>query len=162
MNCILGHKIRKKAYFTICECVQYITENITNFRHEVMAKNHITFCLNTFPQYWNPLRDKNKIFSTILLKKLLKNSSCNNTDVILEKHCHISQFYLGFFYSPETVNSQDWWWQFNVPAHKIRTEATQTTHWSFFVCKERYIEHRAGKAIRLACWRKMTQPGEFC
>ncbi len=25
-----------------------------------------------------------------------------------------------------------------------------------------YIEHRAGKAARLASWRKMTQPGEFC
>jgi hypothetical protein len=25
-----------------------------------------------------------------------------------------------------------------------------------------YIEHRAGKVARLASWRKMTQPGEFC
>jgi hypothetical protein len=24
-----------------------------------------------------------------------------------------------------------------------------------------YIEHRAGKAARLASWRKMTQPGVF-
>ncbi len=24
------------------------------------------------------------------------------------------------------------------------------------------VEHRAGKAVRLASWRKMTQPGEFC
>jgi hypothetical protein len=28
--------------------------------------------------------------------------------------------------------------------------------------KDIYIEHRAGKAARLASWRKMTQPGEFC
>jgi hypothetical protein len=28
--------------------------------------------------------------------------------------------------------------------------------------KDIYIEHRAGKAPRLASWRKMTQPGEFC
>jgi hypothetical protein len=26
--------------------------------------------------------------------------------------------------------------------------------------KDIYIEHRAGKAARLATWRKMTQPGE--
>jgi hypothetical protein len=25
-----------------------------------------------------------------------------------------------------------------------------------------YMEHRAGKAARLASWRKMTQPGEIC
>jgi hypothetical protein len=25
-----------------------------------------------------------------------------------------------------------------------------------------YIEHRAGKAARLASWWKMTEPGEFC
>jgi hypothetical protein len=24
------------------------------------------------------------------------------------------------------------------------------------------VEHRAGKVARLASWRKMTQPGEFC
>jgi hypothetical protein len=28
--------------------------------------------------------------------------------------------------------------------------------------KDIYIEHRAGKAPRLASWRKMTQQGEFC
>jgi hypothetical protein len=28
--------------------------------------------------------------------------------------------------------------------------------------KDIYIEHRAGTAARLASWRKMTQPGEFC
>ncbi len=28
--------------------------------------------------------------------------------------------------------------------------------------KDIYIEHWAGKAARLASWRKMTQPGEFC
>ncbi len=28
--------------------------------------------------------------------------------------------------------------------------------------KDIYIEHRAGKTPRLASWRKMTQPGEFC
>jgi hypothetical protein len=25
-----------------------------------------------------------------------------------------------------------------------------------------YIEHRAGKVARLASWRKMTQPADFC
>jgi hypothetical protein len=28
--------------------------------------------------------------------------------------------------------------------------------------KDIYIEHWAGKAARLASWRKMTQQGEFC
>jgi hypothetical protein len=28
--------------------------------------------------------------------------------------------------------------------------------------KDLYKEQRTGKAARLASWRKMTQPGEFC
>jgi hypothetical protein len=28
--------------------------------------------------------------------------------------------------------------------------------------KDIYIEHWASKAARLASWKKMTQPGEFC
>jgi hypothetical protein len=47
----------------------------------------------------------------------------------------------------------------------IRTRLAYCTYGKMICCEIRYshsTEHRAGKAVRLASWRKMTQPGEFC
>ncbi len=50
----------------------------------------------------------------------------------------------------------------------LHSQRLPTTPFSLVLCKEYvdqrkdiYIEHRAGKAPRLASWRKMTQPASF-
>jgi hypothetical protein len=58
--------------------------------------------------------------------------------------------------------------QVTEPGHQVRVRGSATQEGSsaqgtYRQRKDTYsIEHRAGRAVRLASWRKMTQPGEYC